>query len=191
VSQPPDLIGLFIRPLEQAGVEYMITGGVASVIYGDPRFTRDVDVVLELSESGIHRFIAAFDTGDFYLPPEEALTEEVLRSEGGHFNVIHHDTALRADVYLAGEVPLHRWALDRVLRLPLGGEAISVAPIEYVIVRKLQYFRDSGSDRHLRDISMMLRLSGDTVDRHALEEWCRRLELTALFERAERFDPLG
>lgn len=191
MNQPPDLIGLFIRPLEQAGLEYMITGGVASVIYGDPRFTRDVDVVLELGESGIQRFIAAFDTGDFYLPPEETLTDEVLRPEGGHFNVIHHDTALRADVYLAGHVPLHRWALDRVLRLPLGGEAISVAPIEYVILRKLQYFRDSGSDRHLRDISMMLRLSGDTVDRPALDDWCRRLELTAWLERAEGFDPQG
>jgi len=189
VNRPPDLIGLFIRPLEQAGLEYMITGGVASVIYGDPRFTRDVDVVLVLAESGIHRLVTAFGTAEFYLPPEETLATEVRRLEGGHFPVIHHDTALRADVYLAGEVPLHRWALDRVLRLPLGGEPISVAPIEYVIIRKLQYFRDSGSDRHLRDISMMLRLSGDTVDGPALDEWCRRLDLTWWLEKAEGFDP--
>lgn len=69
------------------------------------------------------------------------------------------------------------------------GGAISVAPIEYVIIRKLQYFRDSGSDRHLRDIAMMLRLSGDTVDSDALGEWCQRLDLTALLERAEGFNP--
>lgn len=42
----PDFIRLFIEPLEKLGVQYMITGGVASVIYGDPRFTRDIDVVL-------------------------------------------------------------------------------------------------------------------------------------------------
>ncbi len=166
----------------------MVTGGVASVIYGDPRFTRDVDVVLELGQSQIPGLLAAFGTDEFYLPPEEALTAEVMRPEGGHFNVIHHETALRADVFLAGDVPLHRWALDRVLRLPLGGGAISVAPIEYVIIRKLQYYRDSGSERHLRDISMMLRLSGDTVDRPQLEDWCRRLELTAWLVRAEKLD---
>ncbi|MBT8336567.1 MAG: nucleotidyl transferase AbiEii/AbiGii toxin family protein [Gemmatimonadetes bacterium] len=191
MSEAPDLIGLFIRPLEDAGVEYMITGGVASVIYGDPRFTRDVDIVVELNTSGIADFIGAFDSEDFYLPPPEVLEEEVGRPEGGHFNVLHHDTALRADVYLAGEVRLHRWALDRVVRLPVGATTISVAPIEYVILRKLQYFRDSGSDRHLRDISMMLRLSGDTVDRDALKEWCERLELEHLLETAARFDPEG
>lgn len=188
MSHPPDLIDLFVRPMESAGVEYMITGGVASVIYGDPRFTRDVDVVLVLNASDVGPFISSFDAASFYVPPVEVLEEEVRRPEGGHFNVIHHDTALRADVYLAGDVPLHRWALDRVLRLPVGSLTISVAPIEYVIVRKLEYFRDSGSDRHLRDIAMMLRLSGDTVDVPALEEWCRRLGLGALLEEAREFE---
>lgn len=93
------------------------------------------------------------------------------------------------DVYLAGDVRLHRWALDRALRLQMEGGAISVAPIEYVIIRKLQCFRDSGSDRHLRDIAMMLRMSGDTVETGALGEWCQRLELTALLEQAQGFDP--
>ena len=48
----PDLVGLFIEPLERLQVPYMITGGVASVIYGDPRFTRDIDVVLVLGRAG-------------------------------------------------------------------------------------------------------------------------------------------
>jgi hypothetical protein len=47
----PDLVGLFVAPLESLGLDYMITGGVASVIYGDPRFTRDIDLVLELQEA--------------------------------------------------------------------------------------------------------------------------------------------
>ena len=44
----PDLVGLFVAPLEALGLQYMITGGVAAVIYGDPRFTRDIDLILEL-----------------------------------------------------------------------------------------------------------------------------------------------
>ncbi|MEJ2541167.1 MAG: hypothetical protein P8188_14560 [Gemmatimonadota bacterium] len=40
------------------------------------------------------------------------------RPEGGHFNVVHHDTVLQADVHLAGEVLLDRRALERVPRLP-------------------------------------------------------------------------
>ncbi len=53
----PDLVGLFVAPLEGLGLRYMITGGVASVIYGDPRFTRDIDLVVELREPDAGRAV--------------------------------------------------------------------------------------------------------------------------------------
>lgn len=84
MTAPPDLIELFIRPLERAGLEYMITGGVAVVIYGDPRFTRDVDLVLELAPERSSALLGAFDGDAFYLPPAAVLAEEVARPEGGH-----------------------------------------------------------------------------------------------------------
>ena len=46
--------------------------------------------------------------------------------------------------------------------------SIWLAPIEYVIVRKLEYFRASASERHLRDVAMMLRISGPLVESSAL-----------------------
>ena len=55
--------------------------------------------------------------------------------------------------------------------------AVWVAPVEYVILRKLQYFRDSGSDRHLRDAAMMLRVSGDQMDPAVFEPWVEDLGL--------------
>ena len=77
----PDLIRLFIEPLEELEIPYMITGGVASVIYGDPRFTRDIDVVLELRGAHIGRLASAFAAGDFYVPPKEVLEEEAARPQ--------------------------------------------------------------------------------------------------------------
>jgi len=55
----------------------MITGGVASVVYGDPRFTRNIDLVLELREGRAGDFLDAFSPADFYLPPLDALREEI------------------------------------------------------------------------------------------------------------------
>jgi hypothetical protein len=75
----PDLVGLFVEPLETTGITYMITGGVASVIYGDPRFTRDVDIVMELTRAGIPVLASAFDEDAFYVPPSETLAEESNR----------------------------------------------------------------------------------------------------------------
>lgn len=185
----PDLIGLFLTPLERLGLSYMVTGGVASVVYGDPRFTRDVDVVLELGPGDLGGLISAFPPGDFYVPPREALADEVAREEGGHFNLIHRETALRADVYLAGSDPLHAWAMEGRRRIRVGNLAIWLAPVEYVILRKLEYFCTSGSERHLRDVAMMLRVSEEEVDADSLEMWTRRLGLEEQLERARRFDP--
>jgi len=185
----PDLIGLFVAPLEVAKVTYMVTGGVASVVYGDPRFTRDVDLVVELDAASAERLTDAFTESAFYLPPQEALIEELSRRDGWHFNIIHRETALRADVYLAGEDPFHAWALEHRRRIDVGGIAIWLAPLDYVIVRKLEYFRASGSDRHLRDVAMMLRISGALSDPSVLRGWSDRRGVADLLEKARTFDP--
>lgn len=185
----PDLIGLFIAPLERIRLSYMITGGVASVIYGDPRFTRDIDLVVALRRSDVARLATAFPGERFYLPPAEVLEEAAARSSGGHFNVIDRETALRADIYLKGDDPLHAWAFDRRRRLPVEEIALWVAPVEYVIVRKLEYHRASGSERHLRDVAMMLDISGDLIDRAALDSWIETLDLGESFGEASRYEP--
>jgi hypothetical protein len=46
-----ELIEIFIRPLHEQGIRYFITGSVASMVYGEPRLTNDVDVVLEITDS--------------------------------------------------------------------------------------------------------------------------------------------
>lgn len=186
----PDLIRLFIEPLEALEIPYLITGGVASVIYGDPRFTRDIDVVLELSRADAGRLASGFDPEMYYVPPVEVLEDAANRPRGGHFNLIHGETALRADVYVKGDDPLHAWAFDRRLRLPVEGMSIWVAPVEYVIIRKLEYYRMSGSERHLRDVAMILRISAASVDALALGRWIDTLDLREVLEAAERYEPL-
>ena len=168
-------------------MDYMITGGVASVVYGDPRFTRDVDLVLDLPISGVPDLIRVFPTDAFYLPPREVLVDNAARGAGAHFNVIHHQTQLKADIYVAGDDPFHRWALGGRVRLSLGERAIWMAPIEYVIVRKLEYHQASGSERHLRDVAMMLRISRDVIDPDALGLWAERRQVASLIGTAEDF----
>lgn len=122
------------------------------------------------------------------MPPEEVLEGAASRTGGGHFNVIHGETALRADIYLKGDDQLHAWAFERRERLLLEDLAIWVAPIECVVLRKLEYYRDSGSDRHLRDVAMMLRISGETVEEPELERWIGELDLGTVMERARRYE---
>lgn len=180
MTPAPSLISLFVAPLNRAGIEYMVTGGLAAVIYGHPRLTLDIDLVLQLAPHEARVFAALWPPGEFYCPP----AEERARAAHGHFNVIHNDSAMRADVYLAGTDELNTWALRHRRVRQVEGEAVQVAPIESVVVSKLRYFQMGGSDRHLRDIARMLQISGSEVDRPALEGWISRLDLHAAWARA-------
>jgi hypothetical protein len=59
-------------------------------------------------------------------------------------------------MYLAARDPLHQWGLANRKSVEVGGSRIWLAPPEYVILRKLEYFREGGSEKHLADIRAML-----------------------------------
>lgn len=155
----------------------MVTGGLAAIIYGEPRLTNDVDVVLALHPGDATRLVDAFASPAYYVPPLEVVSEEAARRQWGHFNLLHIESALRADVYLLGDDALGAWGMEHRRSVPIADGAIWLAPIEYVILKKLTYYRDGHSDRHLRDIAAMLRLSGDLLDEAALKLWVHTLDL--------------
>ena len=180
----PTWIDGFIRPLEERGIVYMITGSVASMVYAEPRATLDVDLVIELPLERAREFLEAFPESEFYRPPLEVVREECARDSRGHFNLIHHDTGFKADVYLAGADPLHRWALENRRRIEHESAPFTLAPPEYVILRKLEFWREGRSDKHLRDIRG-LRMSHLDLDEAFLEREITSRGLEEAWQRAK------
>jgi hypothetical protein len=176
--QEPNLLEPFVARLERLGIPYIVTGSTAGILYGEPRLTHDVDIVIALSARDVPAFVAAFPLEEFYCPPEEVLALEVRRGQRGHCNLIHHDSGFKADIYIAFD-ELHRWALAHRRTISLDGLSMSVAPVEYVILRKLEYFREGKSEKHLRDIRGMLAISAAQIDRPFLEQWIARQGLAA------------
>ena len=179
----PELSLLFVRPLNRIGGRYIVSGSVASILYGEPRLTNDVDFVIFLRDADIARLQEVFPAPEFYLPPKEVIAAEIARPARGLFNVIHTDTGFKADFYLAGRDELNAWGFRHSRKMTYRGESITIAPPEYVILRKLEYFREGGSDKHLRDIRSMLAVSGDQLDHPALQEWIQRQGLAAEWAR--------
>ena len=176
----PSLIAPFIRRLQRLGLPYMVTGSTAGILYGEPRLTHDVDLVVAMAGRDVRAFVDAFPDDEFYCPPVEVLAAEVAREAGGHCNLIDHQTGFKADVYLACD-DLHAWGLERRRTLVVDDLEVAVAPIEYVIVRKLAYYREGRSAKHVRDIHGMLDVSGPDIDRAVLEAWIDRLGLRAVW----------
>lgn len=180
-----DLISLFAVPLVKAGLPYMVTGATAAILYGQPRTTNDLDVVIELKSVDLPRLRAAFPENDYYLPPDEVIEVELRRTQRAHLNALHHDSGFKADLYPIGTNALHQWAFPQRRSISHGGYDISFAPPEYVILRKLEYFREGGSTKHLNDIRAMLEVSGDSIARVALDEWILRLGLQTEWVRSQ------
>jgi hypothetical protein len=175
----PDLIELFVQPLNQLGIRYLVSGSVAAMLYGEPRVTHDIDFVVFLRLEDALRLASVFPPPDFDVPPAEIITAEILRERRGHFNIVHTNSGLKADFYTVNRDELHAWAFRHLRRYSVREVAIALAPPEYVIVRKLEYHREGGSEKHLRDIRAMLAVSGDQLDRPALEDWVHRRGLEA------------
>jgi hypothetical protein len=135
----PELFLLFVRPMNRAGIRYVVSGSVAAIFYGEPRLTHDVDFVVFLNANDIQKLIEVFPENDFYLPPKETMLAETAREHHAHFNLIHRDTGFKADMYPTGRDELNAWAFRGKHTVEFEGENITLASPEYVILRKLEY----------------------------------------------------
>lgn len=174
---------VFTEPLDALGIPYMVTGSVASIFYGEPRLTHDIDLVLELHRHQVKAFSDAFPLDRFYCPPEEVVLAELARQARGHFNLIHHESGFKGDMYLIGNDPLHKWAMDNRRRIEFGTSSLWLAPPEYVILRKLEYFDEGGSEKHTRDIESMLELVLPDLDISFIESHVRERGLELVWQR--------
>ena len=178
-----NLFQVYISRLNALSVRYVITGAAAGTIYGEPRLTHDIDIILDLKKTDVDNFVQAFPLSEFYCPPGEVLRIEISRPGRGHFNLIHHLTGFKADIYLAGRDELHAWALKNGQAFDIEGEPYWLAPVEYVILRKLEYFREGGSEKHLKDIKGMLEISGDRIDLDFLKEKIASMKLESEWQK--------
>lgn len=180
-----DLFDLFVRPIHRAGLRYMVSGSLASVHYGEPRLTLDVDLVVHLAEAEIAKLVPIFPAGEYYMPPADVMLVELARPTRGHFNVIHLATGQKADFYPSRRHPYLEWAWQNRNLAQIGDMEVYFAPAEYVILWKLEFFREGGGDKHLRDIRGMLRISEETIDEELLDRACAELGLSPQWEAAK------
>ena len=70
--EPSELLRLAAETLERLGIDYLVTGSMASIAYGEPRFTNDIDIVVRLSPDQAETLCAALSASDFYVSDEAA-----------------------------------------------------------------------------------------------------------------------
>lgn len=174
---------LVTEALDALGIPHSIGGSIASSFAGEPRSTVDIDIVAAIEERHVDALVAAL-APEFYADADSV--RRAIRSRSST-NLIHQQTHVKVDLFIAGGSPLDARQLARRQAVDLGeGRRVHVHPPEDILLQKLRWFRLGGevSDRQWRDIAAIVRVQGSRLDTRYLREAAPLLNVTDLLERA-------
>lgn len=179
----PEALQRIAAELNRAGVAYMLTGSFASVFYGSPRSTQDIDLVIEANAAQLRTFLESLPSNEYYVEPDAAL--EALRRES-LFNIIDLKTSWKIDMIICKSRVFSREEFSRRRHVDVEGVSLFVASAEDMIVAKLEWAKLGQSQRQIEDAAGILKIRGTSLDRPYLDKWIRDLELTKQWNEAQR-----
>src|SRR5713226_7282845 len=171
-----NLFLMFTQRLKTLGVAYMVSGSVAVIIYGEPRLTHDVDLIVVLDRGHIARLPEVFPPAEFYCPPAEVIAVEVAREQRGHFNIIHHAFLNLAELPIV-LISFSQWS-GHTIFVPLESDSedahfgvlhLLTLPVFFSQPMFMLLFDVSGHNPARHDIKLESRF-GFTDDYKAIEE---------------------
>jgi hypothetical protein len=175
-----EIMQLISSRLEAAGIAYMVTGSIAAAIFGPPRMTRDIDVVLELDAAQTDLIVSLF-AADFLADPDSIRT--AVR-ERGMFNLIHRDAVIKVDFIVRKDTSYRQTEFQRRQRTLVAGRPIWVVAVEDLLLSKLLRAQPSHSELQLRDVRAVIE-SGHPIDRHYIEQWAAELGIMDLWREVQ------
>lgn len=182
-----ELLLHLVECLEKLKIPYLITGSIASMAYGEPRFTNDIDIVADIKPSHVDEFKSCFPENDFYLEVDSMKKALDHRQQ---FNIIHPSSGLKVDVIVSKRDDFDRARFSRMKKLNVSeSKSANFASPEDVIIKKMEYFQKGGSDKHLRDIASMLKISSQEIDRAYISVWAEKLDLKMIWKSIQKKIP--
>lgn len=181
VSDELDVLKSVTGLLDGAGIPYMVTGSMAANFYAVPRMTRDIDLVIELSEREVDRVIRLFQH-EYYID-----RDMVLRAVRDHtmFNMIHNTLVVKVDCVVRKETEYRREEFARRRAVSIAGRQVFIVSPEDLILSKLDWAKESRSQIQLDDVRNLLQ-SVDGLDTEYLTRWVDRLGLTRLYQEVRQ-----
>ena len=179
-----ELLLFVVECFKKLKIPYLVTGAIASIAYGEPRFTNDIDVVVDISSTQVEAFKSYFPENEFYLDVD-SMKKAINRRH--QFNIIHPGSGLKIDVIISKRDDFDQSRFARIKRLNVSEtKSANFASPEDVIIKKLEYFKQGHSEKHLRDIASMLKISSELIDRAYISSWAKKLNLSELWEEMQK-----
>lgn len=184
---PRELLVSVAGILDDLKIPYLVTGGMAVFVWGRPRFTADIDIVVELNIKDVSVLTAVLAQLGKANYIDKHMIEEAVRN-GGEFNFIHGETGVKVDFWVAKNDMFENMRMKRkIARQILGRKVCFISP-EDLIISKLQWSKISASSRHTEDIESILKISGGKLDKKYLNFWISKLNLEDILKKQAGLD---
>jgi len=177
-----DVFAHVIDVLERLKIPYMIGGSVASIAYGEPRLTLDMDIVIDIKEDQVEKFIQSF--GNEYYVDLNSILEAVKNKT--HFNIINSIAGVKVDFYVLEDDEFSRQEFSRRRKEAFDKKMLAYfkSP-EDTILKKLQWHKMGGSEKHIEDIKGILKVSGSKLDLVYLDKWAIKLKVADVWQKTK------
>ncbi|MBD3676285.1 MAG: hypothetical protein HUJ26_22470 [Planctomycetaceae bacterium] len=141
---PSELLRVAAEQFEALGIDYFVTGSMATITYGEPRFTNDVDIVARVKLGHVDALLKQYASPDFYCSRGAVIQAiESCRM----FNIIHPTSGLKLDIMIPEDDAFNESRFERCRKLSVGEQMdVYFASPEDVILKKLCYFKQGGSE---------------------------------------------
>ena len=168
--------------LNKLRIPYIITGGYAVSIWGRPRSTFDIDVVIELSKNRINALAQALKGISEMDYIDESMMESAVERKG-EFNFIHAESGIKVDFWVLKNDSFDISRIKRRIPKKILGENVYFISPEDLILSKLEWYQKSYSTRHLEDIESIIKISGEKLDNLYLKRWAKQLGVLEIIDK--------
>ena len=172
-----------VGQLEKCSVAFMVTGSIASSFHGEPRATRDVDLVIDCSGDQLAALLEAVQQQGWYVDPAAAMA---AHAERAMFNIIDPASGWKADLIVRKTRDFSLCEFQRRITASVFGPdsiPVKLSTPEDTILSKLEWAGSAASEQQHRDALAVAILRRRQLDRDYLRRWAEPLGVSDRLER--------
>lgn len=175
---PQHLLVRVVKILNKLKIPYIVTGGMAIYVWGRPRFTADIDIVIELKKEKVKQLVQILIKEGYI---DEDAVNEALKYES-EFNFIDQKVGIKVDFWILKNNDFDKSRLKRGIAKKILNQKVDFISPEDLILMKLLWFNESQSTRQLEDIYSIMEILKDELDFDYLKKWAQKLHLVKILE---------
>lgn len=182
-TDPRYLLIQIAKILKALKIPYLVTGGMAVFVWGRPRFTADIDIVVELDWGEIDNLEKALMALGKFGYVDKGAMQEAMRQKG-EFNFIDGNTGVKVDFWVLNKSdPLDVLRLKRKVARKVLGKIIYFISPEDLILSKLKWYQMGKLTRQVEDIESVLKISGEKLDMQYIKNWAKKINAREIFNK--------